>query len=128
MMMKTKVLFYLCIIQSIIIIVLVLTIVPQKFTVTNTEVLNLREYVDSFDVDNNYLPDVGYIPDAETADAIGSAIIDKLTGHSLLGVSTVTYDEENRLWMVERGYLFSQGAFVVIEQDTGRIIKALLYK
>ena len=127
-MMKTKVLFYLCIIQSIIIIVLVLTIVPQKFTVTNTEVLNLREYVDSFDVDNNYLPDVGYIPDAETADAIGSAIIDKLTGHSLLGVSTVTYDEENRLWMVERGYLFSQGAFVVIEQDTGRIIKALLYK
>ena len=127
-MMKTKVLFYLCIIQSIIIIVLVLTIVPQKFTVTNTEVLNLREYVDSFDVDNNCLPDVGYIPDAETADAIGSAIIDKLTGHSLLGVSTVTYDEENRLWMVERGYLFSQGAFVVIEQDTGRIIKALLYK
>lgn len=127
-MMKTKVLFYLCIIQSIIIIVLVLTIVPQKFTVTNTEVLNLREYVDSFDVDNNCLPDVGYIPDAETADAIGSAIIDKLTGNFLLGVSTVTYDEENRLWMVERGYLFSQGAFVVIEQDTGRIIKALLYK
>ena len=127
-MMKTKVLFYLCIIQSIIIIVLVLTIVPQKFTVTNTEVLNLREYVDSFDVDNNYLPDVGYIPDAETANAIGSAIIDKLTGHSLLGVSTVIYDEENRLWMVERGYLFSPGAFVVIEQDTGRIIKALLNK
>ena len=127
-MMKTRVCFFLCIIQLIIIVVLVLTIMPRKIIVNSTEGIDLQEYVDSFPVDNNCIPDVGYIPDVKTADAVGSAIIDKLTGCSFFGGTTVTYDEKNRLWMVERGYLFSPGAFVIIEQDTGRIIKALLYK
>ena len=126
--MKNKICFFLCIVQAIVIIGLVIMIIPEKFIYNDKEEVDLKAYVESFPEDNNYLPDVGYIPDAETANAIGSAIIDKLTGHSLLGVSTVIYDEENRLWMVERGYLFSPGAFVVIEQDTGRIIKALLNK
>ena len=126
--MKNKILFFLCIVQAIVIVGLVIMIIPESFTYNDKENIDLKEYLESFPEDNNYLPDVGYIPDAETANAIGSAIIDKLTGKSMLGGSVVSYDEENRLWMIERGYLFSRGAFVIIEQDTGRILKALLCK
>ena len=117
-----------CVIQLIVIVGLVIMIVPENFTYDDREDVDLKAYVESFSEDNNYLPDVGYIHNAETANAIGSALIDKLTGHSMFGGSIVTYDKEKRLWMVERGYLFSRGAFVVIEQDTGRIIIVLLYK
>ena len=126
--MKKKIWFYLCIVQAVIIVAgLILTVAPPKYTV-DTEDVDLRAYVDSFHADNNCLPDVGYIPDAETASVVGSVIIDKITGRSRFGATTVTYDEENRLWMVERGYLFAPGGFVVIEQDTGRVIKMLLEK
>ena len=126
--MKRKVLFCICIVQMVIIISLLSMILPHKFTIVYVNDVNLREYVNSYDVDNNYYPDMGYIPDVETAQIVGSAIIDKLTGRSFLGATTVTYDEENRLWKVEKNYLFSRGGFIVIEQDTGRIIKALLNK
>ncbi|MBE6594359.1 MAG: hypothetical protein E7644_01030 [Ruminococcaceae bacterium] len=75
--------------------------------------------------DNNYLPEFGYVPDAKTAAQIGSAVIDNFFGQKFGGSVTVEYDSVHRLWKVHKGYLLRHGAFVIIEQDTGRIIKAL---
>ena len=126
--MKNKICFCLCIVQTVIIAVMLAVTVFGRDAVYEAEEIDLREYVNSFHEDNNFLPDAGYIPDAKTAGEVGSAIIDSMLGRSWFGATTVTYAWENRLWKVERNYFFVPGAFVVIEQDTGRIIKALKSK
>ena len=98
---------------------------------TEPKEADLVEKLSHYSEDNNYLPEAGYIPDAETAKRIGSIIIDNLTGHNFsfeYNSAIVKYDEENRLWYVEKGYLTAPGGLVIIEQDTGRIVKALLTK
>ena len=91
--------------------------------------VDLKQYLEMHE-ENNYIPDVGYINDARTAAVIGGSIIDNLCNKTLLHIGhiTVGYDAENRLWKVSKGYLFEQGAFVIIKQDTGEILKALYYK
>ena len=126
--MKKKIWFYLCIIQAVIIIGGTLMVSQSAFASLEIEAMDVAAYLDEFAEENNFIPDAGYIPDAQTAKAVGGEIIDNLTGKNWFGVTTVKYDEENRLWLIEKGYLFSQGGFVVIEQDSGRVIKALLYK
>ncbi len=74
------------------------------------------------------MPDAGYIPDAKTAKAVCEPMIDEMTGNKSLGGVTIAYDAENRLWLVEKSYLFAPGGFVLIEQDSGKILKALLTK
>ena len=75
------------------------------------------------------LPDAGYIPDAKTAKIIGSQIIDKMTGRRhMLSEIIIKYDEENRLWFVAKNYFPRNGGLVVIEQDSGKIVKASLIK
>ena len=126
--MKRQVWFYLCVIQAIVIVGFILLVICPSIVISEPTNVDLKEYLDSFSEGNNYLPEAGYIPDAETAKVVGSAIIDKLTGKKLFGGTTVEYDEENRLWLVNKGYLFHQGGFVVIDQDSGKVVKALLKK
>ena len=90
--------------------------------------MDVQVYLDDFSEDNNYYPELGYIPDAKTAATVGVAVIDQLTGKHLFGAVTVSYDPEARLWLVQKGYFPHAGGFVIIEQDSGRIIKALLCK
>lgn len=126
--MRKKIWFYLFIIQAIIIVGLILLTICPSIVISKPKNVDLKEYLDSFSEGNNYLPDAGYIPDAETAKIVGGAVLDELTGNCFFGITAVEYDEENRLWLVNKGYLFSPGGFVVIEQDSGKIVKALLNK
>lgn len=97
-------------------------------SVTYEGEMDIRAYLDDFSEDNNYYPELGYIPDAKTAAIVGGAIIDQLTGKHLFGAITVSYDPEARLWLVTKNYFPHNGGFVVIEQDSGKVIKALLNK
>lgn len=127
--MKKKFWFYLCIIQAIILASMIAVFLWSSFSPVHYEKTNLQELLEELE-GQNYLPETGYIPDAKTAKIVGACIIDNLTEHSRFRISSVTveYDEENRLWLVSKGYLFSHGGFVVIEQDSGKIVKALLMK
>ena len=100
----------------------------QELLKSNQHQLLYKQYLDDFSEDNNNYPELGYIPDAKTAATVGGAVIDQLTGKHLLGAITVSYDPEARLWLVHKGYFPHAGGFVIIEQDSGRIIKALLCK
>ena len=126
--MKKKLWFWLCLIEAAVILVggcAVLFSTPYVFSEGE---MDIRSYVDDLAEDNNYAPELGYIPDAKTAATVGGAVIDQLTGKHLFGAVTVSYDPEARLWLVQKGYFPHAGGFVIIEQDSGRIIKALLCK
>ena len=126
--MKRKMILYICIIQTIIIISGILLVSLSKFPSEKYELVDANEFLGSYSEENNFIPDEGYIPDARTAKVVGGQIIDGLTGKKFWGATTVEYDAENRLWIIYKNYFPSGGAFVVIEQDTGKIIKALLNK
>ena len=123
--------FYISVIQSgILILITVFTLISAFKTQTYQE-RNLKAYIDQFAEENNYFSYNGYIPDAKTAKIIGSQIIDKMTGGNRYEISgmTVEYDPENRLWMVSKEYLNGRhGGFVIMEQDSGKVVKALLTK
>lgn len=126
--MKNRVWFYLCIIQTIALFAAVLFLIIGVFPWTpEPQTVDLNEYLQQFAEENNFVPDVGYIPDARTAKTVGSAIIEQLCGIKY-GFVEIAYDRQNRLWRVERWNLFHPGAMVVIEQDSGKVIKALLSK
>ena len=80
--------------------------------------------------DNNYYSSGECIPNAQTAARVGSIIIDNMCNRSgfNVGFISVEYDGANRLWLVNKSYYFSQGGCVVIRQDTGEIVRALLNK
>lgn len=80
--------------------------------------------------ENNYYSSEECIPNAQTAARVGSIIIDNMCNKNVfdIGFITVEYDDANRLWKINKNYLFSQGGFVVIKQDTGEIVRALLNK
>ena len=126
--MDRKVWFYICIFQSVVLIGVLIVCLWSPFAVPKVRKTDLKEFLNQFSENNNYLSDEGYIPDAKTAKIVGSRIVDNLTGHSWFGGVNIEYDQKNRLWKVNKGYLFSNGGFVVIEQDSGKIIKALLSK
>lgn len=126
--MHKKIWFYICIFQTVIIVIGTLAIFLPSFTTPKAEEVDVVEFLDSYTEGNNFVPEQGYIPDSQTAKIVGSKIIDELTGESWFGNTIVEYDSANRLWLIHRTYLLNRGGFVVIEQDTGRVIKALLYK
>lgn len=80
--------------------------------------------------ENNFYHNQECVTDAVAAARIGSAIVDNMCGKSMLdiGFVTVEYDSSNRLWRVSKNYLFSTGGYTIIDQDTGEIVLALLYK
>ena len=126
--MHKKIWFYICIFQAVIIVIGTLAIFLPSFTTPKAEEVDVVEFLDSYTEGNNFVPEQGYIPDSQTAKIVGSKIIDELTGESWFGNTIVEYDSANRLWLIHRTYLLNRGGVVVIEQDTGRVIKALLYK
>ena len=126
--MKKKLWFWLCLIETTVILVGGCAVLFSTPYVSYEGESDIRSYVDDLAEDNNYAPEVGYIPDAKTAATVGGAVIDQLTGKHLFGAVTVSYDPEARLWLVHKGYFPHAGGFVIIEQDSGRIIKALLCK
>lgn len=128
--MNKKIWFYLCMVCLVILLGIIILICLNMHSPVKVEYVDLSEFLEQFHPTNNFAPAEGYIPDAETAKVVGARIIDNLTGnhdHLFNGVE-VKYDQTNRLWYISKGYLFSPGGFVVIEQDTGKIIKALLQK
>lgn len=122
--MKNRLLIGICVIQLFIIL---LTLLPSIIP-PNVLDADLVEYLDQYTEDNNYYPDNGYIPNAKTAKKIGIAIIDELTDSSGLGFVTIKYDKDNKLWYIQKNYLLGKGCFIVIEQESGKVIKALLLK
>ena len=126
--MKKKLWFWICMIETGIILIGGCILLFTTPSVTYEGEMDIRAYLDDFSEDNNDYPELGYIPDAKTAATVGGAVIDQLTGKHLFGAVTVSYDPEARLWLVHKGYFPHAGGFVVIEQDSGRIIKALLCK
>lgn len=132
--MKRKMWFYVCIIQTAILITMIAVSLWSSFSAVTVEKVNLEEYLEK-DESSDYFPEAGYISDAITAKIIGSQIIDKMVGNSHFhpGRVTVEYDEENRLWKISKGYFygfftFGPGGVIVIEQDNGKIVKAFMTK
>lgn len=126
--MKKKIWFWLCMVEAAIILVGGCALLFATPSVNYEGETDIRTYLEDTTEGNNNYPEVGYIPDAKTAAAVGGVVIDQLTGKHLFGAVTVSYDPEARLWLVHKGYFPHAGGFVVIEQDSGRIVTALLCK
>ena len=126
--MKKKIWFWLCMIEAVIILIGGCALLFTTPSVIYEGEMDVQAYLDDFSEDNNYYPELGYIPDAKTAATVGGAVIDQLTGKHLFGAVTVSYDPEARLWLATKNYFPHDGGFVVIEQYSGKVIKALLNK
>lgn len=90
---------------------------------------NLQDDLDLLP-ENNYYADEPCVPDAKTAARIGSAVLDNMCNASSFGLfrfTYVEYDEANRVWRVTKSYVRTSG-IVIIDQDTGEIIRALFQK
>ena len=121
--MRKKIWFYLFIIQTCILVIFVASVRCSATAAPKVRSADLSEYISKFAGDKNYPPEAGYIPDAKTANIIGAQILDRLTGSkNAIGFTSIEYDEANRLWKIEKSYLFFYGGFVVIEQDSGKVI------
>ncbi len=122
--------FYLCIIESIILIGSIAAFfLFSTHMIKKVETVDLTSYLKETEI-HYWQPEEGFIPNAETAKAIGSEIIDNLLGKRTFDIKAVTvkYDEKNRLWLVHKGYLFNQGGKVILSRDTGEIISVSLDK
>lgn len=75
-----------------------------------------------------FIPEDGIVTDAKTAEAIGRAVIDHVTGRSSILKGEVYFNREHNVWIVRRSYFFSNGASVYIDPQTGKIIKMLYQK
>ena len=126
--MKKKIWFLLCMVEAAIILVGGCALLITTPSVTYEGEMDIQAYLEDITEGNNNYPEIGYIPDAKTAAAVGGAVIDQLTGKHLFGAVTVSYDPDARLWLVHKGYFPHAGGYVIIEQDSGRIVTALLCK
>lgn len=107
--MKKGIWFSLCIVQAVEILIGLCAMGWSCWAEPEVREADLVEFLGQISEENNYLPDTGYIPDAKTAKAVCEPMIDEMTGNKSLGGVTIEYDEENRLWLVEKGYLFGHG-------------------
>ena len=122
---------WICIVITILLtIVVAVTVISNcSYAFIKPKEADLQYYLD-LAPENNYYSDKACISDAQTAARVGGAIVDNMCDKSIFNVGfiSVEYDDANRLWKINKSYLFSQGGFVVIEQDTGEIVRALLNK
>lgn len=125
--MKKNIWFYLFFVQlavfSLIFIIAIAVFAYQKNAVPEYETVDASWYLEQ---NETYRPEDGYVPDAKTAEIIGSRIIDNITdnGDNFISGVTIKYDAENRIWVVYKGYFMDNGGVVFIDQDTGEIIIA----
>lgn len=127
--MKKRIWLYIAIVLLVMIVVAIAVMSNCSYLFIKPEEANLQQYLE-LTPENNCYSSEGFIPDAQTAARVGSIIIDNMCNKSVFDVEfiTVEYDGTNRLWKVNKSYLFSQSGFVIIKQDTGEIIRALLNK
>lgn len=121
---------YLAIGIFVIVVATVIAVVSIcSYSFVKAKEADLQSYLE-MPSENNYYAYEACIPDAQTAARIGSALIDNMCEKSAfdVGFVTVEYDAANRLWRVNKGYLFSQGGFVILQQDTGEVVRALRNK
>ena len=116
-----KVLLFFCIIEGVL---LLFFSVIYLFSIMPPKVLSHLNYGE----EPGFIPEDGFVADARTAEAVGSAVIDHVTGHSSVQKGEVFFDCEHNVWIVCRSYWFSPGAEAYIDPKTGRILKLLFYK
>ena len=125
---KTKVI---SIIVISVMFVSLLLFLPHKRTVKCVDLRQELDYIDRYP-DNNCISYGCNIVDAETARLFGSMVINNMCGVNGISINTinVSYDSNNRLWLVQKTYIlpYSNGGYVIIDQDSGRILLALMYK
>ena len=126
--MQKKLWFYLFwgqFLLTSIILVITINLKPVAPIVVETDIgAFLDEQNDYESIYGKYVYDGGYIADAETAVAVGGAILDSvcIDGWTLWEKTSVEYDPENRLWKVQKGYIPHHGGIVVLDQDTGEVL------
>ena len=126
--MRKKCWFYICIAQAVVIVALVLWCVWPAITTPEVSTNDLNELMSRYNDKANLLAEDGYIPDGKTAKIVGSSILDNLSPKKLLSRDLLSYDAENRLWRVERRYFPSHGVCVILEQDTGKVVRVFKTK
>ena len=126
--MQKKCWFYICIAQAVVIVSLVLWCAWSAISIPEVKIDNLNEFMSQYNDNANCFIEAGYIPDGKTAKIVGSAILDKISTKTLFSSDLLFYDAENRLWRVERRYPPSHGVCVIIEQDTGKVVRAIKTK
>lgn len=127
--MNKKIWFIISLALMAILVMLILLSLNHACVFVKAKEANLRSELELSE-ENNFYYKKECVADAATAARIGSAIIDDMCDKGALdiGFVTVEYDSSNRLWKVTKSYLFSRGGYAVIDQDTGRIVRALLQK
>ena len=126
--MKERIWLRLCILEAALILILGLALILSSRSILYVGESDVSAYLTEYPDAPAHVPEEGYVPDAKTAGAIGGPVVDKMTGGGFLGSVMVSYDPDDRLWMVTKTYFPYGGGFVIIEQDTGRILLALLHK
>ena len=116
-----KILLFSCIIEGVLLFFFfgyyLLSVIPPKTLSRGT-----------YGEEPGFLPEEGVVTDARTAEAIGRAVIDHVTGHASILKGEVYFDREHNVWIVSRSYGFSPGAEAYIDPGNGRIMKIVLYK
>lgn len=127
--MNKRLWFYTSITLFVILVVTVGAMLNRSCVFVSQKDTNLQNYLE-LSSENNFYSSGDSIPDARTAARVGGYIIDNMCDKNGLnfGHVTVEYDAANRLWKVTKSYGFTKGGFVIINQDTGEIIEALLQK
>lgn len=118
-----KILLFICITEGVFLLYFfgyyLLSILPPK-TLSGASNVYAEE--------PGFMPENGFVTDAKTAEAIGRAVIDRVTGHTSVRKGEVYFDREHNVWVVCRSYCSSPGAEAYIDPQNGRIIKLLFFK
>ena len=132
--MKSKVWFYLFWILFVIMFFTFAIMVYSHFSASQYKKADVGSYLEDQlayrEAYGGYVPKDGYIPDAKTAAKVAEAIVDATFSDRLnvFPATLVEYDAESRLWKVNVGYLFHQGATIVLNQDTGEVLDIVFHK
>lgn len=125
---KKKVVFALILTIIVLCVILIIGVRIQNGLYSNIKVNdgNLEEYSSALD---GYIPENGYVSDAETAVSIAKAVLDSTFFKPIKGGGyTVEYDKKNEVWIVNNYSIFRHSAYVIISKKDGRIISAWMTK
>ena len=114
-------------------VLLALSLALQIYSSVPPRIKEHWHYVDDLEhfpypAEPGYYPEEGFVSSAKSAEAIGSAIIDDITGKSSLIKASVYYDSENKIWIIYKSYFDAPGGVVYIDQQTGEVLKFLFLK
>lgn len=127
--MKKTAWFYISLALFVALLIMSISVLNYSYVFIKYKNSNLQDDLDLLP-ENNYYANEPCVPDAKTAAKIGSAILDNMCNASVFDLfrfTYVEYDEFNRVWRVTKSYVRTSG-IVLIDQDTGEIIRALFQK